>query len=111
MPHPFAAKELSDGTLRYLCLIGALLSYRSPPFIALNEPEASLHPDLLAPLARLIARAAQRTQVWLVSHSEALAAALAEAGGVTPRIVVKRDGATWIEGLRVGGDFADDDEA
>jgi predicted ATPase len=111
-PHRvFDAAELSDGTLRYLSLMGVLLGYRLPAFIALNEPEASLHPDLLAPLARLIARAAQRTQVWLVSHSEALAAALAEAGGVTPRIVVKRDGATWIEGLRVGGDFADDDEA
>ncbi len=111
-PHRlFDAAELSDGTLRYLALMGALLGYRLPAFIALNEPEASLHPDLLAPLARLIARAAQRTQVWLVSHSEALAAALAEAGGVTPRIVVKRDGATWIEGLRVGGDFAADDDA
>ena len=111
-PHRvFDAAELSDGTLRYLSLMGVLLGYRLPAFIALNEPEASLHPDLLAPLARLIARAAQRTQVWLVSHSEALAAALAEAGGVTPRIVVKRDGATCIEGLRVGGNFADDDEA
>ena len=111
-PHRvFDAAELSDGTLRYLALMGALLGYRLPAFIALNEPEASLHPDLLAPLARLIARAAQRTQVWLVSHSDLLAAALAEAGGVTPRIVVKRDGATWIEGLRVGGDFAEDDDA
>jgi predicted ATPase len=110
-PHRvFDAAELSDGTLRYLALMGALLGYRLPAFIALNEPEASLHPDLLAPLARLIARAAQRTQVWLVSHSDLLAAALAEAGGVTPRIVVKRDGATWIEGLRVGGDFAEDDD-
>jgi len=111
-PHRvFDAAELSDGTLRYLALMGALLGYRLPAFIALNEPEASLHPDLLAPLARLIARAAQRTQVWLVSHSEALAAALAEAGGIAPRIVVKRDGATWIEGLRVAGDFAEDDDA
>jgi predicted ATPase len=111
-PHRvFDAAELSDGTLRYLALMGALLGYRLPAFIALNEPEASLHPDLLAPLARLIARAAQRTQIWLVSHSETLAAALAEAGGITPRVVAKRDGATWIEGLRIGGDFLDDEDA
>src|SRR5262245_51397087 len=50
----FEAGELSDGTLRYLALAGALLSYRLPHFIALNEPETSLHPELLEPLARLI---------------------------------------------------------
>jgi predicted ATPase len=104
----FDAAELSDGTLRYLALAGALLSYRLPPFIALNEPEASLHPDLLDPLARLIVRAAERTQIWLVTHSERLAAALAEHGAVLPRTVVKREGQTWIEGLRLTGEFADD---
>ncbi len=104
----FEASELSDGTLRYLALAGALLGYRLPPFVALNEPEASLHPDLMEPLARMIVRAARRTQVWLVTHSERLAAAVAEAGGVRPRVVTKRDGATWIEGLRLGGDFSDE---
>jgi len=109
-PHRvFEAAELSDGTLRYLALMGALLGYRLPAFIALNEPEASLHPDLLPALARLVVRASQRTQVWLVSHSEALAAALSDAGAVTPRVVVKRNGATWIEGLHVGGYFNEDD--
>jgi predicted ATPase len=105
----FEAAELSDGTLRYLALAGALLSYRLPPFVALNEPEASLHPDLLDPLARLIIRAAKRTQIWLVTHSERLAGALAEHGGVIPRIVVKKDGRTWIEGLRLTGDFGEDE--
>ena len=104
----FSATELSDGTLRYLALAGALLGYRLPAFIALNEPEASLHPDLLAPLARLIVRASQRTQVWLVSYSVELAAMLAEDGGIMPRVVVKRDGASCIEGLRIGGDFGDE---
>ncbi|HEY1932359.1 MAG TPA: AAA family ATPase [Acetobacteraceae bacterium] len=106
----FQAAELSDGTLRYLALMGALLGYRLPAFVALNEPEASLHPDLLPPLARLIARAAERTQIWLVTHSEHLAAALVEAARVTPRIVVKRSGATWIDGLRMGGYFPEDDD-
>jgi hypothetical protein len=45
----FDAAEMSDGTLRFLALAGALLAYRLPPFIALNGPEASLHPDDGAP--------------------------------------------------------------
>ncbi|MFD2182276.1 AAA family ATPase [Rhodoplanes azumiensis] len=106
----FEAGELSDGTLRYLALAGALLGYRLPGFVALNEPEASLHPDLLEPLARLIVRAARRTQIWVVTHSQPLAQALAAQGGVQPRTVIKRDGETWIEGLRLGGDFSDDEE-
>jgi predicted ATPase len=105
----FDASELSDGTLRYLALAGALLAFRLPAFVALNEPEASLHPDLLDPLARLIVRAAERTQIWLVTHSQILADAIAKHGGTKPRIVIKRDGETWIEGLRLGGDFADED--
>ncbi|HUC68750.1 MAG TPA: AAA family ATPase [Stellaceae bacterium] len=111
--HPqrtFEADELSDGTLRYLGLMGALLAYRLPAFIALNEPEASLHPGLLPPLARLIAKAAERTQIWVVTHSEPLAAALEEHAGVKPMTVIKRAGETWIEGLRLGGDFRDEEE-
>jgi predicted ATPase len=106
----FEANELSDGTLRYLAMAGALLGYRLPGFIALNEPEASLHPDLLEPLARLIARAAERTQVWVVTHSERLADALKSVGSISPRTVIKRNGETWIEGLRLGGDFVQDDD-
>jgi len=101
----FEASELSDGTLRYLGLAGALLGYRLPAFIALNEPETSLHPDLLEPLARMIMAASARTQIWVVTHSERLAAAFAAGGAVAPRTVIKRNGETWIEGLRLGGDF------
>jgi predicted ATPase len=111
--HPervFEAGELSDGTLRYLALMGALLAYRLPGLVALNEPETSLHPALLRPLARLIAQAAERTQVWVVTHSETLAAALAEHGGVAPMTVVKRDGETWIEGLTLAGEFREEED-
>ena len=111
--HPervFDAAELSDGTLRYLTLMGALLAYRLPAFVALNEPETSLHPALLPPLARLIAEAAQRTQIWVVTHSGMLAAALAEHSGITPMTVIKRNGETWIEGLTLAGEFRDDEE-
>ena len=64
----------------------------------------------MEPLAGMILRAAQRTQVWLVTHSERLARAIAAEGGPRPRVVVKRAGETWIEGLRLAGDFSEDDE-
>jgi len=105
----FEAGELSDGTLRFLALAGALLAYRLPSFVALNEPETSLHPDLLAPLARLIARAAQRTQVWIVTHSTLLADALAQTADAKPRRVVKTNGETQIDGLTLAGTFRDED--
>lgn len=106
---PFAQRELSDGTLQFLGLLGALLSYRLPPLVALNEPETSLHPSLLPALAKTIARAAERTQIWVVTHSRELADALAAETGVLAREVVRRDGATWLEGLSPLGIFPDDD--
>ena len=106
----FQAHELSDGTLRFLALAGALLAYRAPPFIALNEPEASLHPDLLKPLAGLIVRAARRSQVWLVTHAQPLADAIVAAGAGQVRVVTKQKGATQIEGLRAWGSFGDDED-
>jgi predicted ATPase len=106
----FEAHELSDGTLRFLALAGALLGYRLPPLIALNEPEASLHPDLMEPLARLIVRAAGRTQIWLVTHSTRLADALVATGVGKARSVTKQNGATQIEGLMLSGTFRDEDD-
>mgnify|MGYP005989266297 CR=1 FL=1 len=73
---PLSGAELSDGTLRYLLLIAALLTPRPPSLMVLNEPETSLHPDLLPALARLIIRISKVTQVWVVSHSNRLIAAL-----------------------------------
>jgi predicted ATPase len=76
---PLSGAELSDGTLRYLLWVAALLTPRPPPLMVLNEPETSLHPDLLPALARLIVRASERTQVWVVTHASRLIAALNEA--------------------------------
>lgn len=75
---PLGAGELSDGTLRFVLWVAALLTPRPPALMVLNEPETSLHPDLLPSLARLIAQAAQRSQVWVVSHASRLVAALSE---------------------------------
>lgn len=97
------AAELSDGTLRYLLWIAALLTPRPPALLVLNEPETSLHPDLLPALGRLIAHAARESQVIVVSHASRLIAALEEAaaGGVELQSVVleKRLGETRIANL------------
>lgn len=73
---PLKAAELSDGTLRYLLLTAALLTPRPPELMVLNEPETSLHTDLLPALARLITLASTRSQIIVVSHSEGLIKAL-----------------------------------
>lgn len=69
---PLSCSELSDGTLRYLLLVAALLTPRPPTLLILNEPETSLHPDLIPALAQLILHACEKTQVWVVSHANAL---------------------------------------
>jgi predicted ATPase len=84
---PLEAAELSDGTLRYLLLIAALLPAAPAPFIVLNEPESSLHPGLLAPLARLIVRASESSQVLVVTHAAALRAAMEDAGADAVELV------------------------
>lgn len=66
------AAELSDGTLRYIMLVTALMTPRPPELLVLNEPETSLHPTLLMPLARLIDQVADRVQIILVSHASEL---------------------------------------
>ncbi len=77
---PLRAAELSDGTLRYLLWVAALLSPRPPPLLVLNEPETSLHPDLLPALGRLIVQAARQTQVVVVTHASRLVAAIEDGG-------------------------------
>jgi len=95
---PLAAAELSDGTLRYLLWAAALLTPRPPELMVLNEPETSLHPDLLPPLARLILAAAKNTQIIVVSHAELLIKELTSAG-LCSRLHLQKDfGETKVEG-------------
>ncbi len=96
---PLKAAELSDGTLRYILLVAALLSPRPPTLMILNEPETSLHPDLMLPLSRLIAGAAKRSQVLVVSHAAVLVAALADTADCTRIMLAKRLGETIIENV------------
>jgi predicted ATPase len=95
---PLTAAELSDGTLRYLLWIAALLTPRPPPLMVLNEPETSLHPDLLPALGRLIIAASKRSQVWVVSHAARLVHTLEVDEACTPVRLEKELGATRIEG-------------
>lgn len=88
------AAELSDGTLRYLCLLAALLSPRPPAFLALNEPETSLHPSLLPALGQLIATASRQGQVFVTTHAQELAQALERHAGTVVLPLHKVGGAT-----------------
>ena len=98
---PLEAAELSDGTLRYLLLAAALFSPRLPPLLVLNEPENSLHPDLLPPLARLITGVASRTQVWVVAHAESLIRELADTTGCRLLPLQQEQGETVLPGQTV----------
>jgi len=95
---PLKGAELSDGTLRYILLAAALLTPRPPLLMVLNEPETSLHPDLLPALARLIIRASQKTQVWVVSHASRLISALNESDLCHAIELDKQFGQTEIQG-------------
>jgi len=93
---PLKGAELSDGTLRYLLLVAALLTPRPPALLVLNEPETSLHPDLLPALARLIAQAAAHSQVLVVSHAARLIAALEREEASESLVLEKHFGATRL---------------
>ncbi|WP_061240669.1 AAA family ATPase [Ectopseudomonas composti] len=95
---PLGAAELSDGTLRYLLLVAALLTPRPPSLMVLNEPETSLHPDLLPALGRLIIAASRQTQVWVVSHASRLIATLRESPECNILELDKQLGQTCIRG-------------
>jgi predicted ATPase len=105
LSRPLEAGELSDGTLRYLCLVAALLTPRPPELLALNEPETSLHPRLLAPLGRLLTRTSERAQVFVTTHSGELAEEAGRVPGAATVELVVSKGATRLAGSR-----EDDDE-
>jgi predicted ATPase len=95
---PLGVAELSDGTLRYLCLLAALHSPRPPEVLAINEPELSLYPELLRPLASQFRRAAKQMQVIVVSHAESLINSLEDSGEATSVFLTREFGATVVQG-------------
>ena len=72
------ATRLSDGSLRYLCLLAILLDPRPPSLIVIEEPEVGLHPDLLHKIADLLVAASQRTQLIVTTHSNIIVDALTD---------------------------------
>jgi predicted ATPase len=100
------AAELSDGTLRYLLWMIALLTPRPPALMVLNEPETSLHPDLLPALGRLIVKASRHTQMIVVSHAPRLIAAMEDAAAgtsVQPIVLLKELGETKVANVSSHG--------
>ena len=92
------ATRLSDGTLRYLCLLVILLQPSPPPLVCIEEPELGLHPDVLPGLADLLREASQRMQLVVTTHSDVLVDALSD----TPEDIViceKHEGATTMRRL------------
>lgn len=72
------ASRLSDGTLRYLCLLATLLHPAPPSLVAIEEPELGLHPDVVAKVAELLVDASRRTQLVVTTHSRMLVDALSD---------------------------------
>ncbi len=107
LDEPVSAPEWSDGTLRYIALATALIPVRPAGLIVLNEPESSLHPSLIPALADLIVKASKDSQVWVISHSEALTACLQQRTTVKPVHLRMEKGQTTIHGLEVA--YLDED--
>jgi predicted ATPase len=75
---PISAFRLSDGTLRYLCLLAVLCHPEPPPLICIEEPETGLHPDILPTIAELMKEASKRTQLIVTTHSDILVSAFSD---------------------------------
>lgn len=72
------ASRMSDGTLRFLCLLAVLLSPNPAPLICIDEPELGLHPDVIHKVAGLLREASTRTQLIVTTHSRELLDALSD---------------------------------
>lgn len=92
------ATRLSDGTLRYLCLLTVLCDPEPPPLVCLEEPELGLHPDVLPQLADLLRNASRRCQLVVTTHSDTLVDALTEDADVVV-VCEKHDGKTTMKRL------------
>lgn len=75
---PISVQRLSDGTLRYLCLLTILCHPSPPPLVCIEEPELGMHPDIIHHIAELIVEASRRTQLIVTTHSDILVSALSD---------------------------------
>ena len=73
-----SAMRMSDGTLKFLCLLAALFNPKPPPLICIEEPEIGMHPDALSLIAEALVEASESVQLIITTHSEALIDALSD---------------------------------
>lgn len=107
------ATRLSDGTLRYLCLLAVLCHPKPPPLVCIEEPELGLHPDVLPTLAELLQEASQRTQIVVTTHSDVLVDAMSDTpdsvlvcekdnGSTTMRRLDREALSSWLDKYALG---------
>lgn len=100
------AGRLSDGTLRYLCLLAILCDPEPPALVCIEEPELGLHPDVIPKIADLLQEASRRTQLVVTTHSDILVDAMSE----SPESVVvveKHRGSTLAKRLQATDELND----
>lgn len=68
----FSANQMSDGTIRFVCLATMLLQPELPALVVLDEPELGLHPFAIVQLAGLLRQASTRSQVLIATQSVTL---------------------------------------
>jgi predicted ATPase len=106
-PRPFYPNELSEGTLRFLWLATLLQSPGLPKITLIDEPEVSLHPEMLRLLADLMREASERSQIIVATHSDRfvrfldpkdlIVCDLDETGSMTARRADQLDLKRWLE--------------
>lgn len=109
--YPFHPSQLSDGTLRFICLATALLQPAPPATLIFDEPELGLHPYSLEVLAGLVKQAATRTQVIVSTQSaplldyfepEDVIVVAREDGASVFRRLSDSELAQWLEDYSIG---------
>lgn len=95
LPQPIFSDHLSDGTLRFLCLLAILLDPTPAPLICIEDPETGLHPDAIRLLGRLLVDQSKHAQIVVATHSPVLIDAI---GARQEAVVVceHRDGETHM---------------
>lgn len=90
--YPLWPSQLSDGSLRFICLVTALLQPQSPSTIVIDEPELGLHPVALNLLGALLRSASKRMQVIVSTQS----VSLVNQFSVEDLIIVEREGGASV---------------
>lgn len=109
--YPMQPYQLSDGSIRFICLATALLQPNPPSTIIIDEPELGLHPEAISILAELIIVASKRTQIIIATQSPALINNFAindiivvnrKGGASTFERLKEKDFSVWLEDYSVG---------